>query len=128
MELRVDTGDLKRLERDLGRVPAEVVPKVVAIVKRGAQNIKTDWQKAWSGHPHIKHLPRAVTYDMKITPRGVSAEIGPELGKRQGPLGGIIEHGSPTSAPIPGGLPAADREEPRFFAQLELLAGRVLDA
>lgn len=84
------------------------------VVNRGALNIKTDWRRRWTGHPHLPHLPNAVTYDVASAGHVHTAEIGPDKGRRQGPLGTIIENGSINNAPIPGGRPAARAEEPHL--------------
>jgi hypothetical protein len=103
-------------------------PEIGKIVTRGAFNIKKDWRQRWSGMKSLPRLPYSITYDVeyKVLGQTVAAEIGPDLNKRQGPLGGIIEDGSPTSAPHPGGLPALAAEEPKFLEQLEKAAVRQL--
>lgn len=103
-------------------------PEIGRVVERGAFNIKKDWRQRWSGLHHLRRIPYSITYDVeyRIAGQTVSAEIGPDLNKPQGPLGGILEDGSPTSAPHPGGLPALATEEPKFIDQLERVAVRQL--
>lgn len=102
--------------------------EVDKVVERGALNIKNDWRRRWGGLTHAPALPYAVTYDVTREPGGViCGEIGPDKTKRQGALGNIIEFGSPTSAPHPGGAPALDTEEPRFLAQVEQAVVRQLN-
>lgn len=109
---------------------AKVMPKeATKVVSKGALNIKNAWRKAWTGHPHIRHLPRAVTYDLTKTLTATEAEIGPDKALTQGPLGHIIEYGTPGghNAPIPGGLPALDAEAPRFEQAIADLATKELE-
>lgn len=103
-------------------------PEIGKVVTRGAFNIKKDWRQRWAGLSHAPRLPYAVSYDVEYLVAGqtVTAEIGPDKNKRQGALGNIIEFGSPTSAPHPGGLPALATEEPKFVEQLERVAVRQL--
>lgn len=103
-------------------------PEIGKVVERGLFNIKKDWQQRWSGMTHLRRLPYSITYDVedKVAGQTVAGEVGPDLNKPQGPLGGIVEDGSPTSAPHPGGLPALAAEEPKFLDQLERVAVRQL--
>jgi hypothetical protein len=98
------------------------------VVSKGSLNIKKDWRQRWSGHPHIPRLPYAISYDVTARRGAVEGEIGPDKDRGgQAPLGNIIEFGSPTSAPIPGGLPALEAEGPRFEAALAMLATKLLE-
>jgi hypothetical protein len=119
-------SDLDRLERDLQRAVRDVVDEVRQVVSRGALNVKRDWRRRWSGHPTIRHLPDAVGYDVHGVGNTISAEIGPDKNRRQGPLGNIIEFGSVNNPPIPGGLPALRAEAPRFERALTDVAERLL--
>ena len=124
MEVRVEgLNELIDALDNAAKVTPEQIRKVVA---RGALQIKKDWQQRWSGHSYIPALPYAVSYDTKLSVGGGSAEIGPDKGRPQGPLGNLIEFGSENNAPIPGGQPALDAEAPRFEKALGDLAEKVL--
>lgn len=127
MEIKVDISELRKLEYDLGHVPARLAPKVVAVTKRAAHNIKTDWRETWTGYAHLPHLPKAVTYDQLPGVSHVRFEIGPDLDKKQGGEGWNIEFGGLHNAPIPGGVPALQKEEPKLVAHLELIMEEALD-
>ncbi|MET7395619.1 hypothetical protein ABZS66_19225 [Dactylosporangium sp. NPDC005572] len=86
---------------------------------KGALNIKNDWRQRWSGIAHAPALGSAVTFDVFYTLTAVNAEIGPDKQRRQGALANLIEFGSENNAPIPGGLPALQTEEPKFALALE---------
>lgn len=120
IDISVEYRELTQLDDDWTSLPKGFMPKVQRRVNRGAFNIKRDWKQRWEGHDHIPHLPNAISYD--VTRRGdfIGSEIGPDKEKRQGPLGNIIEFGSPDgrNAPIPGGVPALESEEPRFVESL----------
>jgi hypothetical protein len=92
--------ELTELAADLGDVPAKALRNVRKSVEVGARGIKDDWRAvatADSGR-HARLYPRAITYDMDgLTVFGVDvvrAEIGPEIGRRQGRLG-FLEEGVP---------------------------------
>jgi len=123
----VDTSQLRALAVDLGRIPAKVAPAAVAVVSKGALNVKTDWAQRWSGLAHAPMVDEAVTYDILTGPLGViSAEVGPDKDRPQGALGNLLEFGSVHNAPAPGGLPAAEAEAPRFEQAAAALAARLL--
>jgi hypothetical protein len=120
------SDDLADLGRDL-RTAAVTAPIVArAVVAKGALNIKNDWRQRWSGLSHARLLPYAVTYDTTEGPWGAEAEIGPDKDKPQGALGNLIEFGSTNNAPIPGGAPALDAEEPKFLDAMGVAAEKAL--
>lgn len=125
-DLDVTVTGLRELVRDLEAVDNKLPAGVKAVVSKGALNIKNDWKRRWSGIGHAPALPAAVTYDTKESRDSVSAQIGPDKGRRQGALGNIIEFGTSNNAPIPGGLPALAAEQPKFEKALEDVAEKVL--
>lgn len=129
-----DDGELDALIHDLdvGTVRRKLMPQVERVTKRGANNIKGDWKKIWQGHPHIKDLPRSVSYDVESGPDLVEAVVGPEHGRSsQATLAHLIEYGDAEygnvrNAPIPGGLPSLMAEEPRYVRALADLGEEAL--
>lgn len=122
MTIEAGTDGFHELELDFAKVTTGFAKKVEKVTGKGAFNIKKDWKAAWSGHPHISALPRAITYDLHGKATEADAEIGVDKAKKQGPLGNIIEFGDGENAPIPGGLPALAAEEPRYVKALADLA------
>jgi hypothetical protein len=110
----VDASDAKRLAATFGDAVEHLPADTRAVVQRGAWNIKRDAQRAVTGHPHLPHYPQAITYDTEQAGDTVTAEIGPDKTRRQGPLGNVLEYGSPTRPPIPHLGPALQNEQPRF--------------
>jgi hypothetical protein len=110
----------------LTKAESRTAPAVRAVVERGALNVKNDWRQRWGGIGHAPALPAAVTYDVSYGFGSVSAEVGPDKGKRQGALGNIIEYGTSKNAPIPGGLPALEAESPKFERALADLGEKSL--
>lgn len=118
--------DLTRLAVDLEASGHKAYVAARGVVAKGANNVKEDWRRRWSGHPTAPALPAAITYDTRDGFTGPTAEIGPDKGKRQGPLGSLFEYGSVNNAPIPGGAPALDLEAPKFEKALADVAERLL--
>jgi hypothetical protein len=110
----------------LDKAQSGALPEAEAILSKGALNIKKDWARRWSGHPHIKALPAAIGYDLYHLLGSARARIGPDKAKRQGPLASIIEYGSANNPPMPGGAPALDAEGPKFERALEDLGAKLL--
>jgi hypothetical protein len=122
----IDLTEVNAYIAELDRVPGELRDEVVKVGEKGALNIKRDWARAWSGHTYIGPLSRAISYDRRVKGASIEWEIGPDKGRAQGPLGNVIEFGTVNNAPIPGGLPALDREAPRTERFLSEVLGRVL--
>lgn len=119
-------GD-KELIAEFEAAITHAVPEAIALVSKGALNIKTDWRKTWTGIKHAKRIPYSISHDVEGSWKGVSAEIGPEDGaENQGFLGPIFEFGGIHSAPKPGGLPALTKEEPKLTAASEALLRKLL--
>lgn len=117
---------LNEVVAELDRAQSRMMPGVRAVVERGALNIKQDAARRASGLKHAPAYPQSISYDVHNTFGGVTAEIGPDKGRRQGALGNILEFGTPNNAPRPHLNPALDVEEPKFVAALDALLARLL--
>lgn len=126
MTIRFDTSELTVLVDALNRASRVAVPDARKVVTVGANNIKREWRRRWKGLKHAPALPYSITYDLYTSLSGPAAEIGPDKTRRQGALGNLLEYGSVKNAPIPGGAPAAQAEEPRFAKALEDLGVKAL--
>jgi hypothetical protein len=107
-------------------VAAEDVDDVaVEEVEDAAKLIRDDWRAQWAGFKSAPHLHKAVTHDVFHLGGSVSAEIGPDKRKKQGPLGSLLEFGSVNNPPHPAGGPAlvrgADSLEKRIADRAEEL-------
>lgn len=122
----IDDSEIRAYIAELDRLPKDLHDEVVKVGEKAALNIKKDWARAWSGHSYIAPLSRAVSYDRKFSGDKIEWEIGPDKGRAQGALGNVIEFGTVNNAPIPGGLPALDREAPRMERHLGDVLEKVL--
>lgn len=118
-------SDLDALAADLVTAAETVDPRKLVQVE--ATNVKNDWREAWSDITGMPHIDRAVTYDTHDRAWGAEAEIGPDLGHSQGPLGGVVETGGSERGPIRPVIDRlADEAQERLEKYLLDVAGRVL--
>lgn len=123
---------MEELLADLKKASEEAVAQTRKVVSKGALNIKKDAKRIVSvggryGGIYIPHYPSSITYETKASGTVVSAEIGPDKARKQGPLGNIIEYGSIHNAPLPHLSPALDLEEPGFADALEEMGAKLLE-
>lgn len=106
---------------------ADIRPDVVAVIAKAAFNVKREWQANARGSSgaHAPAYPSSITYDIE-TGLGIGAEVGPDKGRAQGPLGNLLEYGSVNNPPHGDGKRAADSEEPRLEKHLLMAAARKL--
>lgn len=128
MEITV-TG-LAEWRRDLLRAADTLDDAVAKVVGRGAFNVKRDWARRWSGLHGLPRLAASISYDIERAGGLISADIGPNLQRTQGPLGHLIEfgteYGTVHNAPHPGGLPALEAEQEGFVDALETVLMKAL--
>lgn len=129
MGVEFEDRELRILGDDLMQAAAMAPKETHAIVKRGANNIKSDARRRAASIEHVPALPSSITYDTQQTPTGATAEVGPDSQRRGGNLAHFIEneYGTPWSAPQPVMAPAARAEEPKFAEAMEDLAVRLAE-
>ena len=125
----LDLSELEKWADDLHVAAAVSEPAARAVVARGSLQIKTEARALAPHGPHTPHYRDSITYDVTTSALGeIVGEIGPERGRRQAPLGNLLEYGSVNNAPWPHHEPALDHEEPRFYAAAEALAARCVES
>jgi len=90
--------DLNALARDLGEIPKATAPFVRKAVEISARNIKDQIRNEYTGARQLPGAPGAISYDLKGSTGarlgGIEAEIGPEKGRYQGTLVGMVDVGT----------------------------------
>lgn len=125
-----DTSELTELGNQIKAARARMQPEINSALRlsgeqvaaRARRNLRTRGR-------YTKHYPRSITSTFVAnSPTGMAArpyvEIGPEVGRNQGALGSILEHGSATSPPFPHLIPAAREQEPILQGVLARIALR----
>lgn len=127
--MSADISALEALVADLAQASAQLDQRCRQVVSKGALNIKNAWRanaRASAGR-HARLYPNSIGYDLTTVPGvGSSAEIGPDKGGPQGPLGNLLEFGSAHNPPHNDGGRALLAEEPRFIAAVEQLGEEFL--
>lgn len=124
----VSVEGVDRIVAELDVAISRALPEITAVVSKGSLNIKKNWQATWKGLglKHLRAAPWSVNYDVVTTPGKIEGIIGPDLGRKQGNMAFILELGSETSAPHPGGSPALDAEAPKFEKALDAVMEKLL--
>lgn len=126
MATSIKVSGLTELVAQLDKATSRMLPEVSAVLGRAGLNIKKGVQQRWGGSKMAPALPFAVSYDVSYGLGGVSMEVGPDKGKRQGALGNFREFGSMHNAPTPALAPELDIEAPKTVAALDALLGKLL--
>lgn len=122
--------DLRSLAHDFAEAPAKAQRAAVEVVEKGAYNVKEGWAEnaRQSSGRHAPAYPSSISYTLSLGEAlkgNIAADIGPDKSKRQGPLGNLLEFGSPHSPPHNDGGRALQVEAPKFE---QALAEITLDA
>lgn len=116
-----DFSELSKLAADID-VAANVGPFAKKAVTVTARNVKDAWRDKLKGSETLPALPYAVSYDVEVDDGAIAAEVGFDLSKAQGPLGGISEFGTPTTPPRGYGHGALEENQADFKHGLEQAA------
>jgi hypothetical protein len=118
------SAELRALATNLGRIAGGASKDVDDVLKKGAQNIKTEMQGDVSRSPHFKGMAGSISYDSHYLPGRARYVIGPDKGRSGGSLGNIYYFGTSRG----GGSGDIEKplrsEEPRTMSALEALAAR----
>jgi len=123
---------LRTLSADLLAAPSKLAPKVLAVVKFGANTIKRDMIADFKGHVYFGKVAYTINYDVITKADSVSVEIGPNKGTgvnggNPGPLANIAYFGtSRGGGTVRDPQHVLDEEGPRFEAALGALLEDIL--
>lgn len=122
-----DMSDVLALSADLGKIAGKSVPPLIAAVERSAAAIEAGMRSGAGGHAHLPQFPASITHDVKVRVGGIEAEIGPDKGLPQGPLGNIVYFGTSKNGPVADINGPLDAEAPEFEKAVGDAAGKLLD-
>lgn len=118
----------EQLARSFGAAPAKVASALFDVFKDVADETVEDWRdnvRATSPQGHLKHLPAAITSEMRLS-TSIVAEMGPETGRKQGRLGLGDELGSRNQAPHLNGMRAVAANTLKLDRRSDAAIGHVL--
>lgn len=141
MSIDFDFSEMDKLAADLGRVPDDAGPKIRQAVEVASRHIKDAWAEKLVGSERLEHAHRSITYDIGTNvsflrnavgsgpvdgANQIAAEIGPELGRTQGPIVGLVEFGTPHLSPRGYGHQSLRENEADFIKGLQIASEIVL--
>lgn len=127
--ISIDTSELDRFEAHIGKATTRLIENTSKALEVSARNIRDDWRAPLAGSATVPAGAYSVTFDMHAESvrglavgaagiaggvTGLRAEIGPELGRAQGPIVGLLEEGTPTVGPRGFGLAALQKNQGDF--------------
>lgn len=83
----IDDSELRALEVDMERAPANLMPYVESVLKKSATVLKGGMQSAFRDSDYFQAAARVVSYDRVGFAREIGYEIGPEMR-----AGGALAH------------------------------------
>jgi hypothetical protein len=120
--VRSDTHELAILADDLDGAADDINDQVAKVTGTAMNKMKKGAQRRVRGYPHLPHLARSFTYEVREQGNKVTGEVGAEHERLQGKLDVFIENGTVNSAPIPHWAPEADTEIPIWRDYLDQAA------
>ena len=118
------SAELRALATNLGKVAGSAVNDVDAVLKKGAQNVKSEMQSDVSRSKHFKAMAGSISYDSHYLPGRARYVVGPDKSRRGGSLGNIYYFGTSRG----GGSGDIEKplrsEEPRLMNALDQLAAK----
>lgn len=115
-------SELRALSESLGRIAGSAVADVDAVLKKAAQNVKTEMQADVSASKHFYGMAGSISYESRYSLGAARYVVGPDKSRRGGSLGNIYYFGTSRG----GGTGDIDKplrsEEPRLVSQLERLS------
>ena len=92
--LSADFSDVLRAAAEIGAKGATVVNVLEPVMERSALNLKKGMAAEFAGSRHFRRVAGAVSYDrIGYFTKTLGYEVGPEVGRGAGSLGGIAVEG-----------------------------------
>ena len=118
------SAELNALAANLGRIAGSAVKDVDEVLKKGAQNVKSEMQADVSRSPHFKGMAGSISYDSFYLPGRARYVVGPDKSRRGGSLGNIYYFGTSRGGGSGDINKPLRTEEPRLMSALDALAAR----
>lgn len=122
-----DDREIRELAHDLRAAPEKVQRAAPGVVRKAANNIKSEWRGAAEKSRYFA-MGHTITYDVDSDAGGIEAEVGPNRRFRYARLAGIAHFGGANGGGGTLGDPQRflDSEAPRMADALAKIAGDAL--
>ena len=123
--MRGDASEVYALAADISQVGAKAVPAMRGVMFAAGEAFAAEWAdnaRETSG-VHGKHYPESISAELAFDIRGISVDVGPDRGKKQGAMGPGFEFGSRNQPPHLDGLRALDGIQMRTERMVDSAVG-----
>lgn len=120
-----DASQVYKLAGDLTQIGARSVPVLRGVMGQAGEAFAQEWRGnavATSGE-HGKYYPDSIDSELVFDIGGVSVDVGPNSGKKQGGMGKGFEFGSENQPPHLDGVRALDSMQDRTEAMIDATIG-----
>lgn len=118
------SAELRALDNDMGKIAGSALKEVDAVLKRGAQNVKTEMVADVKTSTHFKIMAGAITYESKYSLGTARYIVGPDKARFAGGLGNIYYFGTSRGGGSGDIEKPLRNEGPRLQSALEALTER----
>lgn len=94
----IDASQVREFAKVIDAKNERTVKQARSVIKKGAVNIKKDWQTAASTSRHFGQIAPTINFDMRgggdLGSTSIEAEVGPDKRRRSARLGNIYHFGT----------------------------------
>ena len=122
-----DASEVYRLGAELSQVGFKAVPAARGVMSDAGDALAREWRSnaTETSGKHGVHYPASITSELAFSVTGISVDVGPDSGKKQGGMGRGFEFGSVNQPAHLDGLRALDGMQARLDRMLDSAIGHL---